>query len=108
MMLGESIGKRSLSPGRKYLCILLPRNRETADWSSASQPKQGYGKEIPRVPSPTITARQPFVIFRFTLPSKDSRDARIKKKTPRTVSQGTLAWIELGKDSVVKIPHQVL
>ena len=53
----------------------------------------------------SITADSRFVIFRIQPSFRDSREARIKKKTPDQSPKDTLAWVELGKDSVTKIPR---
>ncbi|HWK07814.1 MAG TPA: prolyl oligopeptidase family serine peptidase [Puia sp.] len=100
----ESIGERILSPDGKYLVYtitpqqgdgrLIIRNTET-----------GYAKEIPRGAGATITEDSRLVIFQIHPAFSDTRDARIKKKTPDQFPKDTLAWIELGKDSVVKIPR---
>ena len=100
----ESIGERILSPDGKYLVYtitpqqgdgrLIIRNTET-----------GYAKEIPRGAGATITEDSRLVVFLIHPYFKDTREARIKKKTPDQLPKDTLAWIELGKDSVVKIPR---
>ncbi len=52
-----------------------------------------------------ITADSRYLVFHIRPLSRDSQDARIKKKTPGSVPKDTLAWIELGKDSLLKVPR---
>jgi len=100
----ESIGERLLSPDGKYLVYtitpqegdgrLVIRNTETT-----------YAKEIPRGATASITADSRWVVFHIKPFFKDTREARIKKKTPEQMPKDTLAWVELGKDSLIKIPQ---
>jgi len=100
----ETIGERVLSPDGKYLVYtitpqegdgrLVIRNTATS-----------YAKEIPRGTAATITADSRWVVFHIKPYFSDTRQARIKKKTPEQMPKDTLAWIELGKDSLTKIPR---
>ncbi|HEX9509102.1 MAG TPA: prolyl oligopeptidase family serine peptidase [Puia sp.] len=100
----ESIGERSLSPDGKYLVYTITPQQGDGRLVIRST-ETGYAKEIPRGASATITEDSRLVIFQIHPCFKDIRDARIKKKTPDQFPKDTLAWIELGKDSVVKIPR---
>lgn len=46
-----------------------------------------------------------FIVFKIRPLFKDTRDARIKKKKPDDMPKDTLAIVEWGKDSIVKIPR---
>lgn len=100
----ESIGERSLSPNGKYLVYTVTPQEGDGRLIIRST-ETGYAKEIPRGANAAITEDSRRVIFQIRPFFKDTRDARIKKKTPDQFPKDTLAWIELGKDSVVKIPR---
>lgn len=100
----ESIGERSLSPNGKYLVYTITPQEGDGRLVIRST-ETGYAKEIPRGANAVITEDSRRVIFQIHPFFKDTRDARIKKKTPDQFPRDTLAWIELGKDSVVKIPR---
>ncbi len=52
-----------------------------------------------------FTADGRYAVFLIHPFFKDTREARIKKKTPEQMPKDTLGWIELGTDSVVRIPR---
>src|SRR5882757_62904 len=100
----ESIGERSLSPDGKYLVYTITPQEGDGRLVIRST-ETGYAKEIPRGANAVITQDSRRVVFQIRPFFKDTRDARIKKKTPDQSPKDTLAWIELGRDSVVKIPR---
>jgi len=63
-----------------------------------------YKKIVPRGYNAAITEDSRFAIFKIKPFYKDTRDARIKKKKPDDMPKDSFAVIELGKDSVYKIP----
>jgi dipeptidyl aminopeptidase/acylaminoacyl peptidase len=100
----ENIGERYLSPdGRFLVYTVTPQEGDARLFIRSTE--NDYAKEIPRGANATITADSRFLVFQIKPFFKDSREARIKKKTPDQSPKDTLAWIELGKDSVVKIPR---
>ena len=100
----ESIGERLLSPDGKYLVYTVTPQEGDARLVIRST-KSDYAKEIPRGANASITEDSRFVIFHIKPFFKDSREARIKKKTPDQSPKDTLAWVELGKDSMTRIPR---
>ncbi|HEY4063893.1 MAG TPA: prolyl oligopeptidase family serine peptidase [Puia sp.] len=100
----ENIAERSLSPDGKYLVYTITPQEGDARLVIRGT-ESSYAKEIPRGADASITADSRFLIFHIKPFFKDTREARIKKKTPDQSPKDTLAWIELGKDSLVKIPR---
>lgn len=100
----ESIGERAFSPDGKYLIYtVVPQE---GDGRLVIRSTEGsYAKEIPRGAVASITSDSRWVILHIKPFFKDTREARIKKKTPDQMPRDTLAWLELGKDSVIKIPR---
>ncbi|HXB92806.1 MAG TPA: hypothetical protein VNU72_10965, partial [Puia sp.] len=100
----ENIGERLLSPDGKYLVYTVtPQEGDSRLFIRGVA--NDYTKEIPRGANASITADSRYLVFHIRPLFKDSRDARIKKKTPDQSPKDTLAWIELGQDSLIKIPR---
>lgn len=99
----ESIGERMLSPDGKYLVYTIVPQEGDGRLVIRSV-ERGDVKEIPRGAAASITADSRWLICQIKPFFKDTREARIKKKTPDQMPKDSLAWIELGKDSVVKVP----
>lgn len=100
----ETIGERLLSPDGKYLVyVIMPQEGDGRLVIRSTETT--YAKEIPRGATASITADSRWVVFHIKPFFKDTREARIKKKTPEQMPRDTLAWIELGKDSLMKIPQ---
>lgn len=100
----ESIGEKAFSPDGKYLIYtVVPQE---GDGRLVIRSTEGsYAKEIPRGTMASITPNSRWVVLHIKPFFKDTREARIKKKTPDQMPKDTLAWLELGKDSLVKIPR---
>jgi dipeptidyl aminopeptidase/acylaminoacyl peptidase len=98
----ESIGERAFSPDGKYLIYtVVPQE---GDGRLVIRSVEGsYAKEIPRGAMATITPDSRWVVLHLKPFFRDTREARIKKKTPDQMPKDTLAWLELGKDSLVKV-----
>ena len=98
----ESIGERVLSPDGKFLVYtIVPQEGDGRLIIRGTE--TDYAKEIPRGATATITADSRWLVFQIKPFFKDTREARIKKKTPEQMPKDTLAWIELGKDSLVRV-----
>src|SRR6202000_1009623 len=93
-----------LSPDGKYLVYTITPQEGDARLIIRST-ETNYAKEIPRGADAAITGDSRFLVCHIKPFFKDTRDARIKKKTPDQSPKDTLAWIELGKDSLIKIPR---
>src|SRR5579859_396755 len=100
----ESINEHLISPDGKYLVYTITPQEGDARLVVRST-EGNYLKEIPRGANAAITDDSRYLIFQIKPFFKDSRDARIKKKTPEQSPKDTLAWIELGKDSITRIPR---
>jgi dipeptidyl aminopeptidase/acylaminoacyl peptidase len=100
----ESIGERMLSPDGKYLVYtIIPQEGDGRLVIRSTE--TGYAKEVPRGAMASVTADSRWLVCQIKPFFKDTREARIKKKTPDQMPKDSLAWIELGRDSVVKIPN---
>ncbi|MBC7829590.1 MAG: S9 family peptidase [Chitinophagaceae bacterium] len=98
----QSIGERYISNDGKFVAYTVtPQEGDALLVIQASD--KSYKKEIPRGYSATITEDSRYIIFRIRPFFKDSREARIKKKKPEEMPKDSLAIMELGKDSIVKI-----
>ena len=100
----ESIGERILSPDGKYLVYTITPQEGDARLFIRST-ENTYAKEIPRGANASITSDGRFLVFHIRPFFKDSREARIKKKTPDQSPKDTLAWLELGTGHLTKIPR---
>ncbi|MBN9381980.1 MAG: S9 family peptidase [Chitinophagaceae bacterium] len=99
----ESIGERLLSPDGKYLVFtIVPQEGDGRLVIRSTE--TSYEKIIPRGAVASITADSRWLVCQIRPFFKDTREARIKKKTPDQMPKDSLAWIELGKDSMVKVP----
>ncbi len=63
-----------------------------------------YKKTVPRGYSAVISEDSRFAIFKIKPFYKDTREAKIKKKKPEDMPKDSFAVVELGKDSVYKVP----
>jgi dienelactone hydrolase len=102
----QNIGERLLSPDGKYLVYTVtPQEGDGTLFIRSTTGFADYAKEIPRGSGASITGDSRFLVFHIKPFFKDTREARIKKKTPDQTPKDSLAWIELGTDSVTKIPR---
>jgi dipeptidyl aminopeptidase/acylaminoacyl peptidase len=100
----QSIGERAISNNGQFVVYTI--NPQEGDGVLVIQASDNsYKKEIARGYNATITEDNRYIIFRIKPFFKDSRDARIKKKTPDQVPKDSLGIIAFGKDSIVKIPR---
>jgi dipeptidyl aminopeptidase/acylaminoacyl peptidase len=100
----QRVNEKVLSPDGKYIVYTV--TPQEGDGSLFIRATAGsYAKEIPRGANAAITADGRFAVFLIHPYFKDTREARIKKKTPEQMPKDSLGWIELGTDSVTKIPR---
>ena len=100
----QRIGERALSADGKYVAYtVVPQEGDGRLYIRATG--DGYAKEIPRGARVDFTADGRYAVFLIRPFFKDTREARIKKKTPEQMPKDTLGWIELGTDSIVKVPR---
>jgi dienelactone hydrolase len=99
----QSVGERYISNNGKYVVYTI--NLQEGDGTLIIKTSDNsYKKEIARGYNATITEDSRFVICKIKPLFKDTREAKIKKKKPEEMPKDSLAIIELGKDSVIKIP----
>jgi dipeptidyl aminopeptidase/acylaminoacyl peptidase len=98
----QSIGERMISNNGKYVVYTI--TPQEGDGNLVIQAADNsWKKEVPRGYGASITADNRFVVFKIRALFKDTREARIKKKTPNDMPKDSLGIMELGKDSVTKI-----
>ena len=98
----QSIGERMISNDGKWVVYSI--NVQEGDNDLVIQSSDGqYKKTIARGYNAAITEDSRFVVLKIRPFFKETREARIKKKKPEEMPKDSLAIIELGKDSVIKI-----
>jgi dipeptidyl aminopeptidase/acylaminoacyl peptidase len=100
----QSINERSISHNGKWVVFTVTPQEGDATLVIEST-ESAYKKEIPRGYSATITEDSRFVIFKIKPLFSATREAKIKKKKPDEMPKDSLAIVELGKDSVLRIPR---
>lgn len=100
----QSIGERMLSADGRYLVYtVVPQE---GDGRLVIRSVAGdYAKEIPRGADAIITPDSRFVVFHIKPFFKDTREARIRKKTPDQMPRDSVGWLALGTDEPVLIPR---
>jgi dipeptidyl aminopeptidase/acylaminoacyl peptidase len=100
----QSISEHAISNDGKFVVYTI--NPQEGDGELVIQTSDNsYKKEIARGYNATITEDSRFIIFRIKAFFKDTREARIKKKTPDQMPKDSLGIVEFGKDSIIKIPR---
>ena len=99
----QSIGERMISNDGKWVVYTI--NVQEGDNELVIQSADAkYKKSIPRGYNAAISEDSRFAIFKIKPSYKDNREARIKKKKPDDMPKDSFAVVELGKDSVYKVP----
>ncbi|HEX5654591.1 MAG TPA: S9 family peptidase, partial [Chitinophagaceae bacterium] len=100
----QSIGERMISNNGKWVVYSI--NPQEGDNELVIQSTDGlYKKVIPRGYNALVTEDSRFAIFKIKPFFKESREARIRKKRPDDMPKDSFAIVELGHDSVWKIPR---
>jgi dienelactone hydrolase len=100
----QSINERYISNNGKWVVYTITPQEGDATLVIQAIDKS-YRKEIPRGYAAEITADDRFVICKIKPLFAATRDAKIKKKKPDDIPKDSLAIVEIGKDSVLRIPH---
>lgn len=99
----QSIGERMVSnDGQWAVYTITPQEGDNE--LVIQKVDDSYRKTVARGYNAVITEDSRYVIFRIKPFYKETRDARIKKKKPEDMPKDSLAIIELGKDSMWRIP----
>ncbi|MBC7850162.1 MAG: S9 family peptidase [Chitinophagaceae bacterium] len=100
----KSAGERSISSDGKWVVYSI--NPQEGDGTMYIHGlDNSFKKEIPRGYLPRFSENNKYLVFKIRPAFKDTRDARIKKKRPDEMPKDTLGIMELGLDSVRKIPR---
>lgn len=98
----QSVGERAISNNGKFVVYAVtPQEGDGTLFLQAAD--NSWKKEIARGYGATISEDSRFVVFKIRASYKDTRDARIKKKTPNDMPKDSLGILELGKEAVTKI-----
>jgi dipeptidyl aminopeptidase/acylaminoacyl peptidase len=98
----KSLSERMISNDGKYIVYTV--NPQEGDGELIIQNHETkYKKVIARGYGAVITEDSRYLVFKIKPFFQDTRQARIKKKRPDDMPKDSLAIIELGADSVVKI-----
>ncbi|MBS1562984.1 MAG: hypothetical protein JST39_01290, partial [Bacteroidetes bacterium] len=100
----QSIGDKYISNDGKWAVYTV--NPQEGDGMLVVQATDNsYKREIPRGYNAAITEDSRFVVFRIRPFFRDTREARIKKKTPDQMPKDSLGILEPARDSLTKIPR---
>lgn len=97
----QSIGERKISNNGNWIIYTVEVQEGDGDLIIQSADAR-YIKTIPRGYNAAITEDSRFVIVKIKPLYTETRQARIKKKSPDEMPKDSLAIIELGKDIIVK------
>jgi len=99
----QSIGERMISNDGKWVVYTI--NPQEGDNELVIQSSDAtYKKVVPRGYNAMITEDSRYAIFKIKPFFADTREAKIKKKKPDDTPKDSFAIVELGKDSVWKLP----
>lgn len=98
----KSIGERMISNDGQFVVYAV--NPQEGDGELVIQnPATKYKKTIPRGYNATITEDSKYLLFKIKPFFQDTRQAKIKKKTGDDLPKDSMAIMELGKDSIIKL-----
>ena len=100
----QSIGEKKISNNGRWIAYTI--NVQEGDGTLVIESADAtYKQVIPRGYNITLTPDSRFAIFKIKPLYSATRQAQIKKKKPEEFPKDSLAIIELGKDSISKIPR---
>jgi dipeptidyl aminopeptidase/acylaminoacyl peptidase len=100
----QAIGKKILSNNGKWVVYaILPQEGDQELVVQSTDAR--YKRTIARGDSATITEDSRFLIFHIKPLFAETRQARIKRKRGDDLPKDSLGIIELGRDSILKIPR---
>ena len=98
----KSLSERMISNNGNYVVYSI--NAQEGDGDLIIQNiKTNYKKIIPRGYAAVITEDSRYVVFKIKPVYQETRQAKIKKKKADEMAKDSLAIVELGQDSVIKI-----
>lgn len=98
----QSIGERMISNDGKWVVYTVTMQEGDANLYIQSTDGSSFKKQISRGSNAVITEDSRYVVFRIRPPFKETREARIKKRSPADMPKDSIGIIELGKDNVFK------
>ena len=100
----KSVGERMISNDGNYAVYTINPQEGDGELTIHNLVTQTK-KTIARGYSALITQDSRYVVFKIKPIFQETRQAKIKKKKPDEMAKDTLAMVELGKDSVLKLPR---
>jgi len=100
----QNINERYISNNGKWVVYTITPQEGDATLVIQST-DNAYRKEIPRGYAATITEDNRFVICKIRPLFSATRDAKIKKKKAEEMPKDSLAIVEMGKDTLLRIPR---
>jgi dipeptidyl aminopeptidase/acylaminoacyl peptidase len=100
----KSVNERMISNDGKYAVYAINPQEGDGELTIHNLSTQNK-KTISRGYSAVITQDNKYVVFKIKPIFQETRQAKIKKKKPDEMAKDTLAIVELGKDSVIKLPR---
>lgn len=98
----KSVSERLISNDGAFVVYTV--NPQEGDGELVIQnPATKYKKVVPRGYNAVITEDSKYLVFRIKPYFQETRQAKIKKKKGEDIPKDSLAIIELGKDSIIKI-----
>lgn len=98
----QSNGERMISNDGKWVVYTVTPQEGDANLFIQSTEGSSYKKQISRGYNAVITEDSRYVVFKIRPWYKDTREARIKKRSPADMPKDSVGIIELGKDNVFK------
>jgi dipeptidyl aminopeptidase/acylaminoacyl peptidase len=100
----KSVGERLISNDGQYTAHTI--TPQEGDGELVIRQRTGaYNKTISRAYGAVFSNDSRYIVFRIKPAFQDTRQARIKKKRPDEMPKDSLGIVELGKDSVIRIPR---
>ncbi len=99
----QSIGERMISNDGKWVVYTVNVQEGDANLYIQSTENVATKTQIPRGYNAVITEDSRYAVFRIKPFYKDTRDARIKKKTLEDMPKDSIGIVELGKEGVIKV-----
>ena len=100
----KSVGERMISNDGNYAVYTINPQEGDGELTIHNLVTQTK-KTIARGYSAVITQDSRYVVFKIKPIFQETRQAKIKKRKPDEMAKDTLAMVELGKDSVLKLPR---
>lgn len=100
----QSIANERISDDGKWVVYVIKPQQADADLV-ITDVKNNHKLIVPRADTVRLTSDSKYAVFLIRPFYKDTRMARIKKKSPEDFPKDTLGYVSLGKTGLTKIPR---